>query len=93
MSNKRLKTHHQTSNTGRPSRWTDEQQKLIDAAIPEWHNFSIVKHGNLKGRSQVLADWKKKEANRLLEMEAFQVFPSGVSIFSHMYSSGTLCRQ
>lgn len=74
-----------TKNVGHAKRWTKEQQKLIDASLPAWYEFSFVKHKDLDGRDSRLTLWKKNEADRLLMMDEFKPLPGDVSLLN------TLC--
>lgn len=68
---------------GRAGPWSKEQRELIfKTSIPEWHEFSLVKHKDKDGRDMVLTKWKKIEAAKLLLKPEFKVLPNGVSLFS-----------
>jgi hypothetical protein len=68
-----------TGKCGRPKRWTEHQQHLIDETIPAWHEFGVIKNGSLEGRDVRLLNWKKAQANRLLQSPQFAALPEGVS--------------
>lgn len=72
-----------SSHVGRQSQWSEDQQRLIDNAVPEWLHYSLVINARLSGGHTDLQDWKKKEANRLLSLPAFSVLPDGVRIISY----------
>lgn len=78
---RRKQEQFKTMNVGCPKRWTQSQQEAIDTLLPEWHQFSLVKHGSEDGRSPKLLDWKKKKANELLASSSFKDLPAGVSVF------------
>jgi len=77
MSSKLLKIT--TSNVGRPKPWTKAQQEEIDNSLPKWHEFSIVKHGDIDGHDARFIKWKKSETERLLKLDTFKVLPGDVS--------------
>jgi hypothetical protein len=73
-----------TSNVGRQKPWTPQQNEAIEAALPRWHNFSLVEHKDLAGRNvKLLTDWKKAEADMILSTPAFSDLPLGVSLIFH----------
>jgi hypothetical protein len=63
---------------GRASRWSDEQNEFIYAALPEWHEFSLVNNGKLSGDDKKLLEWKKSKAREILENPLFKELPEGV---------------
>lgn len=68
-----------TSNVGRPKAWSKAQQRIIDKALPVWHEFSLVTHKELGGRNPILIAWKQQEMEHILAKDEFKTLPTGVS--------------
>jgi len=77
---KKLATDFKTSNVGRQSSWTKDQQAIIDNSLPAWYKFALIDNKNKKGRDAIFTKWKQEEADRILNMAAFNQLPSGVSL-------------
>lgn len=76
---------YRVSKKGRKGRWDSEQNKLIEASVSLWHDFACVKHKDLEGGHSILADWKKEEVNRLLDLNVFTKLPPDVSDYSFSF--------
>ena len=63
---------------GRPGPWSTEQNRLIENALPKWHEFSLVENKDLEGRDQKLTQWKKREAERIMSDPKFGAIPENV---------------
>jgi hypothetical protein len=70
------------SKRGRASRWSVEQDAVLDGALPEWHTFSLVgKHRNLRGDDLIFLRWKKRKTEEILSNPLFENLPEGVSLY------------